>query len=258
MMKCISLARRLTATLLLIMTWGLLAACAPTQPDSGGTFPEKIMQPTASATSSDDDDDGVSLETLTPTHTWTPSTTFTATHTFTPSATFTPTHTYTATATPMPSATATPTSTRLPGTGGTIFVIEGPVVAININIITIYDVDIAIDPASPVLPVIRIGDVIRVSGERFEDDDDDDDGGRTVINIVSVTIIFISVDVVIIDGQVWRDLGDCAGIPAFVTRENARRYFARCIDNRGGGNPGGGGSQGGGRGDNDDDDDDDD
>lgn len=85
------------------------------------------------------------------------------------------------------------------------------------------------------------------------DDDRDDDNDRIVINIIVFNIVFINVDVVIVDGLIWRDPGDCSGIPAWVTRDDADDYFIRCVDR-----PAPGGNNPGSRGDNDDDDDDDD
>jgi hypothetical protein len=54
-----------------------------------------------------------------------------------------------------------PTAVPLPD-GNVIVVIEGPVLKININIITIYDFDIVVIPNHPILKIIKIGDVVRV------------------------------------------------------------------------------------------------
>jgi hypothetical protein len=45
-----------------------------------------------------------------------------------------------------------------------IIVIEGPVQEINVNIITIFDIDIIVDPGNPILTLIQVGDVIHVEG----------------------------------------------------------------------------------------------
>ncbi len=73
-----------------------------------------------------------------------------------------------------------------------------------------------------------------------------------MFNITVITIIFINVDVVIIDGRVWRDPGNCTPLPDFVRRISAPAYFARCVDRPPSGD---GGGRGGGNGGGDDDDD---
>ncbi len=86
-------------------------------------------------------------------------------------------------------------------------VIEGPVQQINVNIITIYDIDIEINVDDPILTVIQLGDEIRVEGDMV-------DNGTTII-IVAINIVIIDVDIVISDdgGVVWRDSGDDCGNP---------------------------------------------
>lgn len=119
-----------------------------------------------------------------------------------------------------------------------IIIIEGPVEAINVNIITIYGIQIELDPNDPNLTVIQIGDVIRVEGAYSGGD------GITIV-IVAITIIFIDVDVFILDGEIWRDDGGCQnGPPPWAPANGWRR---RC---EGGGGSGGGrgGSGRGGRG----------
>ena len=87
-----------------------------------------------------------------------------------------------------------------------VIVIEGPVAAININIITIYDFDIELDPDDPILTVLRVGDRLRVEGSIVEAD--------AAFVIVVVNIVFIDVEVFVSDdGQVWRDPGNCANAP---------------------------------------------
>jgi hypothetical protein len=83
-----------------------------------------------------------------------------------------------------------------------IIVIEGPVQAININIITIFDIEIEIDPNDPILTQIQIGDVIRIEGLPSS-------SGDSII-IVAVTIIIINIDqdIVIDDDD---DDGDSGG-----------------------------------------------
>jgi hypothetical protein len=129
------------------------------------------------------------------------------------------------TQTPAPEATVEVTVEPGPGI---IIVIEGPVEEVNVNIITIYDIDIRVDADDPVLTVIRIGDVLRIEGELTGDDDDDD----TTINLVAINIIFINVEVFVVDGQVWRDSGNCGdGPPPWAPAHGWRR---RCEGNGGG------------------------
>lgn len=89
--------------------------------------------------------------------------------------------------------TATDTASYHPDDGeeeGAIIIVEGPVEAININIITIFGTDIEVDINDPILTRIRIGDNIRVEGDLVVT-------GDTLI-IVAVTIINIDIDLVVI------------------------------------------------------------
>jgi hypothetical protein len=84
----------------------------------------------------------------------------------------------TAEVTPQP----TPTSTPAPN----IIVIEGPVINIINNIITIYDFDVEVEPQNPILTIIDIGDIVRVEGA-FS-------GGNVIVatvvsNITTVTTV---------------------------------------------------------------------
>ena len=112
-------------------------------------------------------------------------------------------------------------------TGGlpVTIVIEGPVQNININIITIYDIDIEINPDDPLLTVIQLGDHIHIEGNM-------QDQGDTII-IVAVTIIIIDVDIVIGDDNtvVWRDDDGCGNPPP--PWAPAHGWRRRC-ENRGG------------------------
>lgn len=149
-----------------------------------------------------------------------------ATPTVAPSATFTLAPTLTHTVTPG----VTPTS-------GVRFVIEGPVSAIDGRIIRIYDIAVTLGENDPALTVIRVGDIVRVEGDRGE------------AGIVAVTIVFVNVTVVIVDGLAWRG-DDCALAPPDWAQSAAGAWFTRCT--------GGGGSSGGGNNNNSNDDDDDD
>jgi hypothetical protein len=136
------------------------------------------------------------------------------------------------TATPTPTGTVVPTAeptaegTATPG-GGITIIIEGPVESININIITIYGIDIEVDPNDPILTIIQIGDLIRIEGNVDED-------SPTLI-IIAVIVVIVDVDVVIIDGGgVWRDDEGCGNPPPPWAPANGWRR--RC---EGGGNGGG-------------------
>jgi hypothetical protein len=60
-----------------------------------------------------------------------------------------------------PAVTPSPTTTPNPDV---IIVIEGPVVNIVTNIITIYNFNVEVDPQHPVLGLIEVGDIVRVQG----------------------------------------------------------------------------------------------
>jgi len=111
------------------------------------------------------------------------------------------------TVTPTPEVTpeATPESTPNPGSGPITIVIEGPVQAININIITIYNINIQLDPNDPNLQIIQIGDIVHIDGDTQE-------LNGTII-IVAINIIIINVDVNPGSGEIWRDDGNCSNPP---------------------------------------------
>lgn len=125
-------------------------------------------------------------------------------------------------ATPESTPEATPVVTAEPGDGLTItIVIEGPVEAININIITIYGINIELNPDDPLLLVIQIGDIIHIEGST-----EDQDG--TVI-IIAVIVIVINVDVNPDTGEIWRDdLGNCDNPPP--EWAPAHGWHRRCDD----------------------------
>ncbi|MCC6613037.1 MAG: hypothetical protein IT320_06130 [Anaerolineae bacterium] len=132
-------------------------------------------------------------------------------------------------ATPVPTATATPTLEPTPGptptatpvnSGSVVVVIEGPVEAININVITIYNINIVVNADDPVLTVIQIGDIVRVEGEFVGEDDDLtqwvrlDSDTQINITIIAITIVVVDIDVNVgDDGVVWRDPGNCGNPP---------------------------------------------
>jgi hypothetical protein len=144
---------------------------------------------------------------------------------------------------PDPEVTETPEPDIVIDTGddSVIIVVEGPVQAINVNVITIYDIDIVVEEDDPSLTVIQIGDVLRITGELVTDGDelvligdnlDSDDDFNLTIVIIAVNIIFVDVDVFILDGQVWRDAGNCQNPPpAWAPAHGWRR---RCAPQGGG------------------------
>ncbi|MAS37382.1 MAG: hypothetical protein CL610_25500 [Anaerolineaceae bacterium] len=71
--------------------------------------------------------------------------------------------------------------------GPITIIIEGPVQAININIITIFNIDIELDPNDPILLEIEIGDIVRVEGTSTT-------SGNTIV-IVAINIIIINIDI---------------------------------------------------------------
>jgi hypothetical protein len=149
----------------------------------------------------------------------------------------TPTPTVTPTATASPTAAASVTPSPVVG----VIVIEGAVSAINGNIITIFDREIALDPDDPRLTTIQVDDVLRVEGRQE----------GVIIRVINIT--FISVTVVVEGDQVWRD-DNCSSPPPVWAQGQAVGWQRRCGGgvNNPGGNGGGNGDSGG-----DDDDDDD-
>ena len=53
--------------------------------------------------------------------------------------------------------------------GNALVVIEGPIQAIDGNHITVFDIDITVEPANPILTLIQVGDVIHVEGNFVSD-----------------------------------------------------------------------------------------
>ncbi len=140
---------------------------------------------------------GIVTPTLTPTITPTPTLTLTPGPTVTPGGTLTPIGTVTPAGTPGPTVT--------PGGSSVTIIIEGPVQEININIITIYDIDIILGDDDPILNIIQIGDILHVEG-------DTQDANGTVV-IIAINIIIINVDINVDTGEFWRDDGTCSNPP---------------------------------------------
>ncbi len=89
-------------------------------------------------------------------------------------------------ATPEPEATPDPNpdTSNVPVT----VVVEGPVEAINVNVITVFDIDIEVEPTAPILTTLHVGDHIRVEGNPRPK-------GNTII-IVAVNITIVNVIIV--------------------------------------------------------------
>ena len=172
----------------------------------------------------------------------TPTATLIATQTATTAATLTPTTTgtFTPTATPSPTmistetpadaatATLTPTPT-LP----IVMFVEGPIEAINGNIIVIYGIEHPIDPANPLLDLLEIGDSVRVIGDNIQ-------------RLMTETPDALGSEPNTADGiqsgigqSGWQDTGDCSNPPP--DHAPAYGWRARC---EGQPNPGNSGGQG--------------
>jgi Domain of unknown function (DUF5667) len=179
--------------------------------DSGG-----LLLPTATPTAMPSPSEAPS--TLMPTMTLTPIPSLTeAPSTLMPTMTTTPLPpaTMTASSSSTEFATATPIFTPTPTSLPTNLIIEGPVQAINGNIIIIYEIEIELSPNDPLLLVIQVGDVIRIEGN-FD--------GNIVIAIL---VEIVNVDVVINEtGEIWRDAGNCSNPPPPWAPANGWR--ARC------------------------------
>lgn len=204
-----------------------------TPTDTATTLPTETNRVTSSATAREVATPTVSVtlsRTTRPTRTSVPTPEATLLHTLSPStespttpptATDTPTSTLSET-TLLPSGTATPTS--LPIT----IIVEGPVQAVNGNIITIHDVDIEMNVNDPVLNVIQIGDIVRVEGDTLVNAD-------TLI-IVATSVAIVNLDgFVDLDGTIWRDTGDCSNPPP--PAAPAPDWRARCEGASGGDTP---------------------
>jgi len=112
----------------------------------------------------------------------------------------------TATVTPEATLEMTPESTAQPGTP-VIIVIEGPVQTINVNIITIYNINIQLADDDPNLKIIQVGDIVHIEGSPQ---------GSVVtgnITIIAITVVIVNVEVETSTGQVWRDDKSCANPP---------------------------------------------
>ncbi len=106
------------------------------------------------------------------------------------------------TATPFPTSESTPivtpSLTPTPAADDTtIIVIEGPIITINVNVITIYNINVSVATDNPILKVIKIGDLVRVEGKRNR-------AGGIAATVVTLTTASISLNgqVTAINGNV--------------------------------------------------------
>ncbi len=74
---------------------------------------------------------------------------------------------------------------------GPIIVIEGPVQSITVNVITIFNIDVQVEPDDPILEDLQIGDYVRIAGYT--------DFGSSTIIIVAVTVVIVNINI-IVDG----------------------------------------------------------
>jgi hypothetical protein len=166
-----------------------------------------------------------------------PSATFippTATPVVTTAAPPTPTIFAEATVAPITTPEVTPEISRTP-TLEPIIIVEGPVEAITANVVTIYGIDITLNPDDPLLGVIVVGDVLHVEA--------DYDATTTVIIAVTVEPVSNEVNINPDTNESWRDDGSCNNPPPPWAPANGWRR--RC-ENAGGNNSGGGNNGNGG------------
>jgi hypothetical protein len=76
-----------------------------------------------------------------------------------------------------------------------IIVVEGPIKKINVNIITIYDIDVLVTPDHPMLKIVKLGDIVRVKGHHNKD-------GLLVAVVIANVLDPSSTSTVTLDGNV--------------------------------------------------------
>lgn len=121
-----------------------------------------------------------------------------------PTQTVTPNPSPTAVINPTAGPSPTPIITALPVN----IIVEGPVQVVNVNVITIYDINIEIQPNDPILAQIHVGDFVRVEGSTIT--------GTSAFIVSAVNIYILSTEVVISNDNtvVWQDNGNnCANPP---------------------------------------------
>jgi hypothetical protein len=89
--------------------------------------------------------------------------------------------------TPAPTATDVPVIPT--AIQETTIIVEGPVSAINDNVLTVYDLDVEVAPGHPILNLVEVGDFVRVEGAYQT-------GGEVIASIVGNLD-----DVTMVDGE---------------------------------------------------------
>ncbi|GAB4521899.1 MAG: hypothetical protein OHK0046_33770 [Anaerolineae bacterium] len=191
---------------LLLIVGGLVGVLAVVF-SGGDTSPTATATATLTLTSTE-------TPTLTPTHTNTSTLTSTSTvaattlpPTLTPASSATPAITLTVTAAAQITITAAEVVRAI--------TIEGPVNSIEGSIITIFDLPVLLEPDDPLLTVLQVGDVIRVTGDVRDE----------IVQVVD--LVFLNVTVVVDNGQIWRG-DDCANPPPDWAQPQAADWMARC------------------------------
>jgi hypothetical protein len=98
--------------------------------------------------------------------------------------------------------------------------IEGPIESIQANIITIYSFEIELPENDPRITVIQVGDILHVRGHHSHD--------RGALVIVALVFDFVDIDVIVFEGQVWRDTLSCALAPPAWADTLAVHWHGRC------------------------------
>jgi hypothetical protein len=115
-----------------------------------------------------------------------------------------PTQTLTPEVTPDSIPEATPEITSTP-TLEPVIVVEGPVQNIEGNVVTIFGIEIILNPDDPLLNVIEVGDVLHVEADYATD--------TTLIIAVTVEPVSNEVNTNPDTGESWRDNGNCDNPP---------------------------------------------
>ena len=131
------------------------------------------------------------------------------------------------TITAMPTQTATPVSPDDPTLTPTLevnLVIEGPVQAINGNVVVIYGINVELDADDPILDIIKIGDYLRVAGNiaTLWNDSATDAAVETELSNHSNSSDAITNE----EQNIWIDNGNCDNPPPDWAPANGWR--ARC------------------------------
>lgn len=126
--------------------------------------------------------------------------------TVTLSPTATATLTETATMTATPTASPPPTETPLP----IVMIIEGPVDHIGEGVISIYGIEVSLNPDDPLLKALRVGDVVRIEAGIAAPQAEIEEAPVLTSVTVQITNVEVYVDE---SGAVFRDDNDCNNPP---------------------------------------------